>query len=261
VESADAGWVRFVVADTGIGIDDSQLAGLFQEFTQADASTTRRFGGSGLGLAISKRLVDLMGGALVVRSRPGCGSTFTAALPLPAVEPAACSPADAPQGRNSPALRLPPGCRILLAEDNPVNRMIAQRFLAGTGCVVDTAETGIEAVARHLENPYDLILMDCHMPDMDGFEATAAIRAQIDGSRVPIVAVTASALPEDRERCHTAGMNGYVSKPLHRDQLVDAIASALASRELDALRTAVDRQASAPLPCPAPARPASGPVS
>ena len=106
--------------------------------------------------------------------------------------------------------------------------MIAERFLAGTGAIVETAEKGRVAVERHSAQPYDLILMDCHMPDMDGYEATAAIRAQGKAAEVPIIAVTASALAEDRERCRRAGMNGYIAKPLRRDELLQAIAAALA---------------------------------
>ena len=110
---------------------------------------------------------------------------------------------------------------------NPINRMIAERFLAGTGAIVETAETGRVAVARHSAHPYDLILMDCHMPDMDGFEATAAIRVLGEGADVPIVAVTASAFAEDRERCRRAGMDGYIAKPLRREELIQAVAAAL----------------------------------
>jgi len=222
------GRMRFTVADTGIGISAQQLEVLFQDFVQADASTTRRFGGAGLGLAISKGLAQTMGGRLTVESEPGKGSRFTFEIPLPKSEDETNPPAP---GAPPPAeLKLPAACRILVAEDNPVNRTIAERFLAGTGAVVDTAENGTAAVALHAARPYDLILMDCHMPEMDGFEATAAIRSQGAGARVPIIAVTARALPEDRQRCLAAGMDGYVSKPLYRADLLKAIAGAMAER-------------------------------
>jgi len=224
VERDPPGWISFAVTDTGIGISESQCKDLFQDFTQADASTTRRFGGTGLGLAISKRLVELMSGTLSMTSKAGRGSRFTAAIPLPQVGEGDLLK---PEESAKVTLGLPPGKRILLAEDNPINRMIAERFLAGTGAIVEAAETGRVAVARHAAHPYDLILMDCHMPDMDGFEATAAIRTLREGADVPIVAVTASAFAEDRERCRRAGMDGYVAKPLRREELIRAVAAAL----------------------------------
>jgi signal transduction histidine kinase/CheY-like chemotaxis protein len=226
VESPEPGWLRFEVVDTGIGISQDRSKDLFQDFTQADASTTRRFGGTGLGLAISKRLVELMGGTLSVESELGCGSRFTAAIPLAeAADSEVHSPAQIEPARLIPKAE---SRRILLAEDNPVNRMIAERFLAGRDCTVDVAETGRAAVALHTAQPYDLILMDCNMPEMDGFEATAAIRASNQAPKVPIIAVTASAFAEDNERCHRAGMNGYLAKPLRREELLQAVASALA---------------------------------
>jgi CheY-like chemotaxis protein len=157
-------------------------------------------------------------------SKAGRGSRFTAAIPLPQVGEGDLLK---PEESAKVTLGLPPGKRILLAEDNPINRMIAERFLAGTGATVEAAETGRVAVARHAAHPYDLILMDCHMPDMDGFEATAAIRTLREGADVPIVAVTASAFAEDRERCRRAGMDGYVAKPLRREELIRAVAAAL----------------------------------
>jgi len=225
VETPRPGWVSFRVCDTGIGIAPQECPKLFQDFAQADSSTTRRFGGTGLGLSISKNLADLMGGALTVKSELGRGSEFRFEIPLahcstPRDTGANIEPAPAPE------LRLPAGFRILVAEDNLVNRMIAERFLKCTGAIVEQAENGAHAVAMHAANPYDLILMDCHMPEMDGFEATAAIRAQAsDASSVPIIAVTASAFAEDRERCLQAGMNDHISKPLRRGALLDTIAT------------------------------------
>lgn len=228
VEPSEAGRIGFSVQDTGIGISETQLSRIFQEFTQADASTTRRFGGTGLGLAISKRLVEAMQGELTVASKPGEGSRFTATIPLPEIELPKTSRRDPPNSVPL-SLGLPQGCRILIAEDNAVNRMIVRRFLEETGLTIETADTGRHAVELHAANPYDLILMDCHMPDMDGFEATAAIRAS-NASDVPILAVTASAFAEDRERCLSVGMNGFLAKPLRRDTLLQRIAMELNKR-------------------------------
>lgn len=229
VERGQPGWMRFTVADTGIGVSAEQCKGLFRDFAQADASTTRRFGGSGLGLAISKRLADMMGGRLTVESERGKGSRFVFEIPLPRSENEKNISALSAALRQ-PVFQLPATWRILVAEDNPINRTIAERFLAGSGAAVDTVENGRAAVALHAARPYDLILMDCHMPEMDGFEATAAIRSQGAGADVPIIAVTASALPEDRQRCLAAGMNGHVSKPLYRAELLEAIAHAMRER-------------------------------
>ncbi len=345
--------LRFEVADQGIGIDDETLAGLFEPFTQADASTTRRFGGTGLGLAISRQLAELMGGTLDATSEPGAGSTFRFTAPLPAVaeadrprpllgigvlvvtdadsqgaaidglmrrwgaEPTVTTFADAgralvlaaarseapalvilsdPEGGDrsvallaqlreragatlpallfsdvaiaeplpadtvafvapaplvpmreaiadlagvdalaltpagpAPAVALRPevdatlgeGRRVLVAEDNEVNQQVAMLTLRRRGFVVDVVDDGAEAVAASERIAYDLIFMDCHMPRMDGFAATAAIRARKDAA-VPIIAMTASSMPEDRERCRAAGMDDFVAKPVRPDDL-DAV--------------------------------------
>jgi signal transduction histidine kinase len=220
------GSIRFTVIDSGIGMTAGGVERLFRDFSQVDASTTRRFGGSGLGLAISKHLAELMGGTLAVESESGVGSRFAFELPLQKVEAAAAAAPSFSAGEGA-GFRLSSSCRILVAEDNPINRTIAERFLRGIGASVETAENGKLAVAQHAANPYDLILMDCHMPEMDGFEATAAIRAQAIRPNVPILAVTASALSVDRERCLLAGMDYHISKPLRRKELVEAISCAL----------------------------------
>jgi CheY-like chemotaxis protein len=214
--------------DTGIGIAPERREELFQDFTQADASTTRRFGGTGLGLAISRRLAELMGGFLSVESEAGRGSRFFCEIPLPRrQERVGELPGQAPAGAE---LRLTSECRILVAEDNPINRAIITRFLARTGASVDVVETGKAAVDSHFSRPYDLILMDCHMPEMDGYEAAATIRLHSRGGDVPIIAVTASAFNEDRERCLRAGMNDHVAKPLRREELFAAVRAALQDR-------------------------------
>ena len=229
VDEGGPGAIRFVVTDSGIGMTPATLGRLFGDFTQADASTTRRFGGTGLGLAISKRLTDLMAGSLSVESKCGVGSTFTLELPLPRVDAGLGVPAQA-KAVEAADLRLPDSYRILIAEDNPVNRTIAERFLRGLGATVETKENGRIAVDLHAAKPYDLILMDCHMPEMDGFEATTIIRAQAGGGDVPILAVTASALSVDRERCLKAGMDDHISKPLRRKDLLAAISATLRKR-------------------------------
>jgi len=222
---ADAGGtprIRFEVQDTGPGIPDEIQPRLFQEFTQADASTTRRFGGTGLGLAISKRLTELMGGEIGLESRVGEGSTFWVTLPLPAAKTERI-------GASEPLRAAPPagplGLYVLVAEDNAVNRRLALALLAKLGCRADAVANGRQAVAAALRADYDVILMDCQMPEMDGYEATRELRQrQGDGRRTPIVALTANALRGDRERCLEAGMQDYVSKPVRIDALRAALA-------------------------------------
>jgi signal transduction histidine kinase/ActR/RegA family two-component response regulator len=214
------GWMRFDVSDTGIGLSPAQQESLFQEFHQVDSSPTRKFGGSGLGLAISHRLAGLMGGQLWVKSRLGEGSTFTFDLPLAATgTKAPGTPTEAP-----PVSALPPGLRVLVAEDNSINQKVIAMMLSQAGALVEIAGNGRIAFERHRASPYDVILMDCQMPELDGYEATARIRS-LPGSAalVPIIGVTANAFAEDRDRCLRAGMNGYVAKPLNRATLMAAV--------------------------------------
>ncbi len=211
--------LRFEVEDTGIGIGADALPRLFQEFEQADSSTTRRYGGTGLGLAISRRIAELMGGEVGVRSQPGQGSLFWLEVPLPwqsagenaeAVGPAA--PALLPQFN---------GYRVLLAEDNPVNQEVAVAMLQRVGLEVDVAADGQEALERMAGAAYDLVLMDVQMPRLDGLDATRALRRQ--GWDKPILAMTANAFAEERERCLAAGMDDHVSKPAVADELFAAL--------------------------------------
>jgi PAS domain S-box-containing protein len=216
--------VRFSVVDTGIGIPAAALETIFDPFTQADASTTRRFGGTGLGLSVSRELVSCMGGELGVKSEEGRGSSFWFVLPLPVCEAAAPgvgTVADTRAGRPARA-RTP---RVLAAEDNSVNQRVVLRLLERLGCSVELAADGREAVERVRKGRYDLVLMDCQMPVLDGFDATREIRA-LGGAaaRVPIVAVTAHALPGDRERCLEHGMDDYVTKPLRMEELERVLA-------------------------------------
>jgi signal transduction histidine kinase/CheY-like chemotaxis protein len=208
----------FAVEDSGIGIPAAKIASVFDRFTQADASTTRRYGGTGLGLAISRQLAELMGGTLTVESTAGRGSTFTFELPLRlqgTVEPTDARPDARAGGHVEANASSAPRARVLVAEDNRVNQRVASRILEKLGCEVEVVGNGQEAIERLAATDYDLVLMDCQMPVMDGYEATAAIRAASQSvSRVPIVAMTAHALPGDRERCLAAGMDDYVSKPV-----------------------------------------------
>jgi PAS domain S-box-containing protein len=219
---AGAAVLRFTVTDTGIGIPQDRLGLLFQPFSQVDAATTRRFGGSGLGLAIARRLTELMGGQIGVESVLGQGSTFwfTARLGPPSGAPetggADASPA-------APALPRTAGpLRILVAEDNPANQMVAAALLDKLGHRARFAGNGREAIAAFEQEPFDLILMDVQMPEMDGLEATAAIREREAGRgrRTPIVALTAHVLRGERERYLAGGMDGYLSKPLNRQDLI-----------------------------------------
>jgi CheY-like chemotaxis protein len=211
--------MRFAVTDTGTGIEPDVQARLFQPFSQADSSTTRRYGGTGLGLAICKRLVDLMGGAIGVDSTPGRGSTFWFTIPLPAQKAPPIS-AGVPAPGPDAGATAQTASRVLIAEDNPVNRKVAILLLEKLGCRVDAVGNGVEAVEAVQRTPYDLVLMDCQMPELDGYDATARIRA-LEGARrrVPIVGMTANALAGERERCLAAGMDDYIAKPLREVDL------------------------------------------
>ncbi|WP_431854709.1 PAS domain S-box protein [Azospirillum sp.] len=226
--------VRFTVTDTGIGVPDAVRPHLFTEFFQGDSSITRRFGGTGLGLAICRRIVGLMGGEIGVDSRPGGGSAFWFTVPLEAA--AAPGAADAPE---PVAVRLRP-LRVLLAEDNPVNRKVAVALLTRQGHAVTVAGDGAEALDRVRGERFDVVLMDMQMPRMDGLEAARRIRT-LPGTRgaVPIVALTANALAGDAERCLAAGMNDYVPKPVVPEALAAALARQCGTRVEAGAGTAV----------------------
>ncbi len=245
--------VRFTVRDTGIGIPPEQQSRLFESFTQGDGSSTRKYGGTGLGLSISKQLVELMGGELGVVSQPGEGSRFwftasfgKAAIVAPVAPPKRAIPVPASP---TPAVPAPPAApkvpipstkpasvapeksnggprklRVLLAEDNEINQRIALRLLEKLGLGADAVDNGRAAVEALAQKNYDLVLMDCMMPEMDGFEATAVIRNRERGKgHTPICALTANAMEGDREKCLAAGMDDYISKPVGIDKLREVV--------------------------------------
>ncbi|QPF75344.1 response regulator [Roseateles sp. DAIF2] len=213
--------LRFEVQDSGIGISEEAQARLFQDFEQADSSTTRRYGGTGLGLAICRRLAHLMHGEVGVESEPGAGSLFwfTLRVEQPAPDDGR---APLPLSRNQIAQDLQQqfaGTRVLLAEDNAVNQEVAVALLSSAGLKVDVAEDGQQAVDMVEQSDYALVLMDVQMPVMDGLDATRAIRASSRGRELPILAMTANAFAEERQRCLDAGMNDHVAKPVVAEQL------------------------------------------
>ena len=219
--------LRFSVRDTGPGLSPEQVPALFTPFTQGDASTTREFGGTGLGLTISRQLATLMGGNIKVTSIKGKGSTFEVDIPVGLGDPDMLD--------DSGIIAMPParaltGTRVLLAEDNEVNQWVAVRMLERLGCEVRVARNGAEAVEMVFNDRYDFVLMDCQMPLVDGYAATEQIRARERGSRrIPIVALTAHALAEDRTRCLQVGMDDFITKPVGLDDLRNVLERYVAS--------------------------------
>ena len=208
-------WFTCSVRDTGIGIDNERLEMMFIAFQQADSSISRRYGGTGLGLSIARTLAERMGGKLRGESREGLGSTFTLEMPLTLASPT-------PATLSGSALDLEPmaeGERILLVEDNPVNQSVIEAMLRSLGLEVSVAHDGIQAVDQVSQQRFSAVLMDCRLPQVDGYEATRRIRLLPGTAQLPIIALTANALQGDRERCLAAGMNDYLSKPFRRTDL------------------------------------------
>ena len=222
VAPAGGALVRIEVEDQGVGIPPERLEAVFEPFVQADVSTTRRYGGTGLGLSLVRQFARLHGGEAGVHSVVGRGSTFwfTARLPVAAAPPVA-----AVEGAGGPLGSL----RVLVVDDNRVNQLVAERLLAQRGHQVVVAEDGLAALELlRQDRRFDVVLMDCMMPRMDGLEATRRIRGMgLDGRALPVLALTASLTPEDREACRAAGMDGVLGKPLRREELFDALAGLL----------------------------------
>ena len=238
--------LRVEVHDSGIGMDAEQTARLFQAFSQADGSTTRKYGGTGLGLTISKRLVEAMGGSIGVESTPGEGSRFWFQLALAATDRASLAPATAPV---APALEHAPlrGVRLLLAEDNEINQQIAVELLESAGASVTVADNGRLAVDLLASGgPFDAVLMDLQMPVMDGMQATRLIRADARHAQLPIIAMTAHAMVEERERCLAAGMVDHITKPIDPPTMLQTLARWVQPRDSVAAEAPAHQASTAP---------------
>jgi signal transduction histidine kinase/DNA-binding response OmpR family regulator len=212
IEEESAGWLTFVVQDTGIGISQEDQGRLFKPFSQADSSAARQFGGTGLGLVISRHLVELMGGKIGLESAPGRGSTFWFRLPA---RPAGVGTQPLPilSAASLPAIR------ALVVEDNPVNQEVARAQLVALGISVDLVADGLEALEILASQRYEVILMDCQLPGLDGYETTRRLRQLEKTRRTPVIAVTAHALRGEREKCFAAGMDDYLAKPFRLEEL------------------------------------------
>jgi PAS domain S-box-containing protein len=224
--SRETDHVRFEVTDTGIGIDPLTVEQMFEPFTQADTSTTRNYGGSGLGLAIAQQLVERMRGTIGAESEPGRGSTFWFELRLPQAAETPAAPPVRHHDTNAAASPIATTAPVVLVvEDSPVNQIVATRMLERCGYHVDAVSDGREALEALAAHDYDAVLMDCQMPNLDGYQTTQKLRCREgDTHHTPVIAMTAHAMPGDREKCLDAGMDDYISKPINVSQLRDALA-------------------------------------
>lgn len=234
-ETRDTVTLLFEVEDTGIGIPKSKRASIFSMFTQASSDTTRKYGGTGLGLAICRQLVELQGGTLRLESEEGKGSLFSFDITYKKLGAKASEKKQreiAKAEAKEAALPLPKG-KVLLAEDNEINRMLVVTMLSNWKIEVDIAHNGKEALEMMAAYEYDLILMDVHMPEMDGYSATKEIRASLPEpkNKVPVIAMTASALQGELERCLAAGMDDYIAKPFEKKILLAKLRHYLAKKE------------------------------
>lgn len=244
----------FQVKDTGIGVPEDKLEMIFEKFAQADTATTRKYGGTGLGLAITKELIAMMGGRIGVESTPGFGSIFYFTVPINlAAEDA--KPVNTTIENDSDELsEIPTDLKILAVDDHPINIFFLQKLLKKIGLInVDIAENGVEAVEKISENDYDIVFMDCQMPELDGYQATQKIREAETGKRLPIVAMTANAMVGDREKCIKAGMDDYISKPVKIEKVTKAIRKW-------AMNTETTEEESAPVTQEANGEPVDAPV-
>jgi CheY-like chemotaxis protein len=222
---ATSATLAFTVTDTGIGMDEAAVARLFNAFSQADSSMSRRFGGTGLGLAISQKLVEAMGGKITAESAHGGGSKFifTLRFPRPAAGETAQLPSDGDERYVAPALR----GRVLVVEDDRINQRVLGHFLKQMGLEVAFVEDGYDAVHAATTTALDAILMDCQLPGIDGLEATRRIREKLAGRPLPIVAITANASTADRTACLAAGMDDFLTKPVRRELLASTLGKLL----------------------------------
>jgi CheY-like chemotaxis protein len=238
-DTAEPPKLRFEVLDTGIGIAPEALVTLFEPFTQADPGITRQFGGTGLGLAISQHLVRQMGGEIRVESLPGRGSRFWFEMSFEKSSRAPGATDEAAATEGEPAVPALPALRVLAVDDNRLNRYTIDRILAREGALVELASDGREAMDRLLAGPddFDIVLIDVQMPVMDGLSATRAIKANPLLSHLPVVALTAGVLLQQREAAEAAGVDGFVAKPVSRGRLIAALQAGLASRSQRPVRS------------------------
>ena len=222
--------IHFAVTDSGIGIPENRLGKMFQIFSQADSSTTRKFGGTGLGLSISKRLVELMGGKIGVTSTEGKGSQFWFSIPLVRAVELELK-AEETEDLSAVSVVSKSHYRVLVAEDNVINQKVALKMLQKFGYRADAVANGLEAIEALRQRPYHLVLMDCQMPEMDGYEATRQLRkdSNLTLSKIRIVAMTANAIAGDREKCLEAGMDDYITKPVQGKELARVVEKWLAT--------------------------------